>query len=404
MNLRNVFANIRGNYFIIEGEKENSEDEVIFGVDICGKNKIISKCSSKDNTFFFKIRLSEIVKEEYTNNNQVVKPYIQYKNNKYFINSEVNGNYDEGSFINVDNKVYTIKGQEKLSFNEISYDFYPKMKILDTQFINGKFNLEISITLENDKRNMNSYTKLFVLQNRINKKEMIYHMQAKKDKYCVQIDLRNEYEDMLMDNEIILDAYIVISNEKRNIKIPIQLTTQPELQYKYSHYPINNEDYYIFKPYITAHNTIAILIRKYNIKAIADELCVKDDHLYIDGKITSREYNIWNFVDNSSKIVFKKRKRKSPTLKYVDEKTFDIEFLNTYFYINTNIEFFKQENSSEIWDIFIRVENCYNKRIDIPIQSDEIEEKLNEYDIEKIGKFDIYTNSINNGYSINWKK
>lgn len=404
MNLRNVFANIRGNYFIIEGDKENLEDEVIFGVDICGNNKIISKCSSKDDAFFFKIRLSEIVKEEYTNNNQVVQPYIQYKNNKYFINSEVNGNYNEGNFINVDNKVYTMKMQENLSFNKISYDFHPKIKILDTQFINGKFNLEISITLENDKRNMNSYTKLFVLQNRINKKEMIYHMQAKKDKYCVQIDLRNEYKDRFMENEIILDAYIVISNEKRNIKIPIQLTTQPELQYKYCHYPINNEDYYIFKPYITAHNTIAILIRKYNIKAIADELCIKDNCLYIDGKITSREYNIWNFIDNSSKIVFKKRKKKSPTLQYVDEKNFDIEFLNTYFYINTNIEFFKQDNSSQIWDIFIRLENYYNKIIDIPIQSDEIEEKLNKYDIEKIGEFDIYINSINNGYSINWKK
>ena len=404
MNLRTVFANIRGNYFIIEGDKENSEDEVIFGVDICGKNKIISKYSSKDDTFFFKIRLSEIVKEEYTNNNQVIKPYIQYKNNKYFINSEVNGNYNEGSFINVDNKVYTIKRQENLSFNEISCDFYPKMKILDTQFINGKLNLEISITLENDKRNMNSYTKLFILQNRINKKEMIYHMQAKKDKYCVQIDLRNEYEDMLIENEIILDAYIAINNEKRNIKIPIQLTTQPELQYKYCHYPINNEDYYIFKPYITAHNTIAILIRKCNIKAIADELCIKDNCLYIDGKITSTEYNIWNFIDNSSKIVFKKRKKKSPTLQYVDEKKFDIEFLNTYFYINTNIEFFKQDNSSQIWDIFIRLENYYNKIIDIPIHSHEIEEKLNKYDIEKIGEFDIYINSINNGYSINWKK
>ncbi len=178
----------------------------------------------------------------------------------------------------------------------------------------------------------------------------------------VNINLNEIFDEYSFDGNLIWDFFIVLSYEGENIEFPLQYNSNLSLNY----FTFTQNELYKVKPYVTAHNQLAIYIKAYEIFVNITEFTFEKNNIQLTGYISSKEYNTFKFNDSSCYLILKNR---NPRVERdysnaIVEKEFNI--LNNYFEVDLEIPEVKTNYNSNI-DLIIRLTTLKGNYMDISL-------------------------------------
>ena len=381
-------------------------------------------CSESDNKFYLEYELN-INKESFKfkkNIETILKKYSLKYQEQLDIYID-NCNYRENLYIDIEkisDDEYTLRNKpckvelscsndSRLVLNISSNKFKINSILQDIKFENGNIDLTVNISSDFEEY-LGNYRKAILLKDRDSKKEYYFEVEE-IDKLTYRCYISNyTLGEIYLREENTLDVYIMITNNIDAFDIPVNIDIKKTIEFKYE--ALEKNSYFKFKPYKTGYNTLGVFVRLSNINCIVEHFSIDDGKITIDGKIDSKEFNVWSLKDNKASIVLKKRKKVNGKYQYKKNKVFNcyleeelisVEFLNTYFNTYNEVSILDKlilnnKTEDEIWDVFIRVENRKHITHDIVLNLED--SSLDNMIIFKGHKVRHFVNKFNGGLSL----
>ncbi|MGE7778631.1 DUF6270 domain-containing protein [Peribacillus sp. NPDC097264] len=317
---------------------------------------------------------------------------------------------DRSDYVSLDNKLFKVKpyitGENGISIyilkNEIT------ATIGHATFDEGVFNLSVQLSNSaiSNYKDWNCYSILLKIKKREQERlfeyyeSMVFESLSEVSTLNFSLNINDIFENYNLNKNIIWDLFIEVrSKDGLIVESPLICSSGNKGLFNFNYFKFAHNDLYRVKPYVTGKNSISLFIRKNELKVNLSQLKFENNSLQLTGTIYSHEYDIWNFNEFESYIVFKKRYTVGKENIYYIEKAIEIPLLNGLFQAELSMsELLNEEviRHGDVWDMFVRLTTLDGRITDVIVNpSEKLKKEKYSYEIMSTNpsfKFKPYVN------------
>ncbi|HDR7867669.1 TPA: hypothetical protein QCY24_001299 [Bacillus wiedmannii] len=347
------------------------------------------KASGK--TFSFKKNIDLLFKEASIENNLIWDLFLICNGTYIKLKTDSSSDFKAKSYYLLDNNLFKAKpyitGYKGVSIYVIRNDIKALMQ--DAEFNQGTLN--VSFYLE-QLQEVNLEEKIVSLILKKREQESLFEYYETKMletnvnqgifKFSMNID--QMFKDYKLSSNMIWDAFVKIQ-DSNGVEIEMPLLDTISNKSKFGYHTFKHNDLFRVKPYITGLDNLALFIREKEFIIESSDFKFENNTLYVEGEISSKEYNVLDFDENGTYVVFKKRYTANGEPLYFDEIAKGLNILNGKFKMDVNVsELLKKQKirQKDVWDIFIRLMTLDGRIIDVELKPEKrLEKNLYMYEV-----------------------
>ncbi|MBK5456079.1 hypothetical protein JFU08_19100 [Bacillus sp. TH23] len=415
MNVVVTNINFNNGYIYIEGKTDFILDEKScflsirrreseHGIEYLENHSFPIEVSGK--TFKFKKDIDLLFKETSIENNLIWDLFLICNGTYIKLKTESPLDFKGNSYHLLDNTLFKAKpyitGYKGISIYVIQNDIKALMK--DAEFNQGILN--VSFYLE-QLQDVNVEEKLVSLILKKREQEGLFEYYETKlietnvnqgiFKFSMNID--QMFKDYKLSSNMIWDAFVEIQDSNGvGIEVPLIGTSSNKLKFGYHNF--THDDLFRVKPYITGLDNLALFIRQKEVIIKSSDFKFENNTIYVEGKVSSDEYNVLELDENVAYIVFKKRYTANGEPIYFEEIVQNLNILNGNLKIDLDVsELLKNQNirQKDVWDIFVRLMTLDGRMLDVELKPEKHLEKSSYMYEAMVGnsewKFKPYVNA-----------